>query len=70
MFIRQANLESLVKMRPSLLHLGDKGALMLCRLLSVPKGFKYLAEANYVNNELEKWHKVKNTKIHSLEANV
>ncbi|XP_064605282.1 rapamycin-insensitive companion of mTOR-like [Liolophura sinensis] len=58
----EANLESLVKMRPSLLHLGDKGALMLCRLLSVPKGFKYLSEANYVSNELEKWHKSFNTK--------
>ncbi|CAH1775574.1 unnamed protein product [Owenia fusiformis] len=58
----EANLASLVQMRPSMLHLGDKGALLLCRFLSIPSGFKFLRDANYINNELDKWHESFNTK--------
>ena len=52
------NLLTLVKLRPSVLHLGYKGALLLARLLSIPAGFKFLTDANYVDHELEKWRKV------------
>ena len=45
-------------MRPSVLHLGDKGAMLLARFLSIPAGFKFLTDANYVDHELQKWYKV------------
>ena len=54
----QANLQALVKLRPTVLHLGDKGVMLLCRFLSVPAGFKSLKDANFINAELEKWHMV------------
>ncbi|XP_041359986.1 rapamycin-insensitive companion of mTOR-like [Gigantopelta aegis] len=56
------NLESLIKLRPSLLHLGDQGVMMLCRFLSVPKGFKSLMDSNFVMHELQKWNKGFNTR--------
>ncbi|KAJ8305360.1 hypothetical protein KUTeg_015905 [Tegillarca granosa] len=55
-------LNSLVKLRPSCLHLGEKGVLMLCRFISTTKGFRSLMEANYLNNELQKWYKSFNCK--------
>lgn len=54
----QVNLLALVKLRPSVLHLGVKGALLLARLLSIPDGFKFLTDANYVDHELRKWRNV------------
>ena len=54
----QVNLLTLVKMRPSVLHLGYKGAMLLARFLSIPAGLKFLTDANYVEHELQKWHKV------------
>lgn len=50
-------LESLVNTRPSLLHLGDKGHLLLIRFLSTTSGFTFLSDANFVVNELENWEK-------------
>ncbi|XP_070563534.1 rapamycin-insensitive companion of mTOR-like isoform X2 [Ptychodera flava] len=58
----EANLHALVQMRPSLLHMGDKGVLLLIRFLSIPKGFKCLADVNFVTHELEKWKKTFNHK--------
>jgi hypothetical protein len=60
--IFQANLYTLVKMRPSVLHLGHKGEMLLARFLSIPKGFRFLQDANYITQELEKWHQVSNLK--------
>ncbi|KAK3090902.1 hypothetical protein FSP39_015586 [Pinctada imbricata] len=51
----EACLHSLIKLRPSCLHLGEKGVLLVCRFLSIPKGFKLLFDANYTNNEFHKW---------------
>ena len=51
---------TLVKMRPSVLHLGHKGSMLLARFLSIPKGFRFLQDANYITQELEKWHEVSN----------
>nr|CAD7403074.1 unnamed protein product [Timema cristinae] len=48
-------LESVIALRPSLLHLGDKGLLLLIRFLSTPTGFTFLQDANFVSNELERW---------------
>ncbi|XP_050401999.1 rapamycin-insensitive companion of mTOR [Patella vulgata] len=58
----QVNLQSLVNLRPSFLHLGHKGNMMLCKLLSTERGFKSLMEANFVSNELDKWEKMYNRK--------
>ncbi|CAH0381377.1 unnamed protein product [Bemisia tabaci] len=48
-------LEKIIEIKPSLLHLGDKGLLLLIRFLSLPEGFKYLQDANFVSNELTRW---------------
>ena len=53
----QANLLQLIKLRPSLLHLGDQGVTLLSRFLSVPTGFRSLRDANFIPSELERWHK-------------
>ncbi|XP_054724795.1 rapamycin-insensitive companion of mTOR-like [Uloborus diversus] len=56
------NLEALISLRPSLLHMGDKGLLLLIRFLSIPTGFKFLQESNFLQNELERWAQVYNLK--------
>ena len=55
----EVNLLTLIRMRPSVLHLGDRGAMLLARFLSTPSGFKFLTDVNYINNELERWRKVR-----------
>ena len=45
-------------MKPAVLHLGHKGAMLLARFLSVPAGYQSLLDANYVHHELDKWHMV------------
>ncbi|KAG8285859.1 hypothetical protein J6590_072100 [Homalodisca vitripennis] len=50
-------LDALINLRPSLLHLGDKGLLLLIRFLSTEKGFNYMNEANFVSTQLSKWVK-------------
>ncbi|ESO86448.1 hypothetical protein LOTGIDRAFT_129240 [Lottia gigantea] len=52
-----ANLTALINLRPSFLHLGQKGNMMLCKFLASPLGFKTLMDANFVVNELTKWEK-------------
>jgi rapamycin-insensitive companion of mTOR len=56
--VSQVNLLQLVKLRPSVLHLGDRGVMLLCRFLSVAAGFKSLRDANFIPSEMEKWRKV------------
>ncbi|XP_064626915.1 rapamycin-insensitive companion of mTOR-like isoform X2 [Lineus longissimus] len=53
----EVNLHTLIKLRPTVLHLGEKGALLLARFLSVASGYKFLMEANYIQPELERWRK-------------
>ncbi|XP_064476967.1 rapamycin-insensitive companion of mTOR-like [Ornithodoros turicata] len=53
-----ANLEALIALRPSLLSLGDSGLLLQLRFASLPSGFKYLQEANVLEDMLSKWDKV------------
>ena len=57
-FSLQENLDAVVKMKPSFLHLGEKGVMILCRFMSTPTGFKFLTDANYTTNELKKWQNV------------
>ncbi|XP_028296806.1 rapamycin-insensitive companion of mTOR-like isoform X3 [Gouania willdenowi] len=56
----QTVLHALTEMRPALLHMGDKGMLLLLRLLSIPKGFSYLSDNGYVKKQMEMWKKVYN----------
>lgn len=56
----QTNLEALIKHRPSVLHLGEKGTMLICRFLSHQRGFASLRDTNYISNELAKWHKTFN----------
>lgn len=59
----QENLEALTKyLRPPLLHMEDKGTLLLIRFLSVPSGLKFLKENNFLYHELKRWEKVYNLK--------
>ncbi|XP_069677672.1 rapamycin-insensitive companion of mTOR isoform X2 [Periplaneta americana] len=48
-------LDAVISLRPSLLHLGDKGLLLLIRFLSTPNGFTFLQDANFVTTQLERW---------------
>ncbi|RWS04250.1 rapamycin-insensitive companion of mTOR-like isoform X1, partial [Dinothrombium tinctorium] len=58
----EENLESLIQLRPSLLHIGDRGLLLLIRYLSSINGFKFLSEANFLSYEIERWRKTFNFK--------
>ncbi|GFN88091.1 rapamycin-insensitive companion of mtor [Plakobranchus ocellatus] len=51
------HLKSLIKLRPSLLHLGEKGVLLLSRFVSSVQGFRSLNDANFISSQLEKWQK-------------
>jgi rapamycin-insensitive companion of mTOR len=51
----QVYLDAVISLRPSLLHLGDKGLLLLIRFLSTPNGFTFLQDANFVTTQLERW---------------
>ncbi|XP_069128220.1 rapamycin-insensitive companion of mTOR-like isoform X2 [Argopecten irradians] len=59
-------LNSLIKLRPSCLHLGEKGRLLTCRFMSTSRGFRTLMDANYISNELEIWAKTFDTKYVSI----
>ncbi|CAG7716760.1 unnamed protein product [Allacma fusca] len=48
-------LESLIGLRPTLTTHGDRGLLLLICFLSLPSGYKYLMEANFLRSEIEKW---------------
>ncbi|KAI8987675.1 Rapamycin-insensitive companion of mTOR, N-term-domain-containing protein [Mycotypha africana] len=52
---KQANLELLVRYRPSLGHLGEIGNPLLLRFLSTSTGFRYLNALGYVQKEMDDW---------------
>jgi len=54
----QSNLLTLITIRPSVLHLGEMGDLLVTRYLSVHEGFTFLKESDYLNKELARWHEV------------
>ncbi|CAO3594443.1 unnamed protein product [Absidia cylindrospora] len=56
----QANLELLVKCRPSLGHLGEVGNPLLLRFLSTSTGFCYLSDLDYVQKEMDDWFEYRN----------
>ncbi|KAF5269709.1 hypothetical protein FQA39_LY08632 [Lamprigera yunnana] len=48
-------LEQLIKIYPDLLHLGEKGVLLLIRFLSTPTGFNKLKKNGFIVNEIKRW---------------
>ena len=48
-------IESLVKINPNVLHLGDKGVLLLIRYLSIPSGFNKFMQNDFILNEIKRW---------------
>nr|XP_027221348.1 rapamycin-insensitive companion of mTOR-like isoform X1 [Penaeus vannamei] len=48
-------LEAVLCAPPSVLHLGDKGQLLMAKLVSSPRGFRAYQEANFINTLLDKW---------------
>lgn len=64
----QPCLNSVIKLRPQCLHLGERGVLLLCRFMSTAKGFKMLSDANFILNEVQKWEKVHQHLCHTINA--
>lgn len=59
---------SLVRLQPSLLHLGKKGAMLLARFVSVPQGYKFLMDSGLLQTELDKWRQGFNVQyVHIVE---
>ncbi|XP_074598789.1 rapamycin-insensitive companion of Tor [Brevipalpus obovatus] len=56
------NLEALISLHPSLMHVGDRGLLLLIRYLSLPSGFKFLRDTNFLDKELHRWKEYFNCK--------
>jgi hypothetical protein len=54
------NLESLVKLRPNLEHLGENANILLFRFLSSTLGFQYLSDFGFVEREMDDWFEIKN----------
>jgi len=54
------NLESLVKLRPNLEHLGENANILLFRFLSSTLGFQYLSDFDFVEREMDDWFEIKN----------
>ncbi|KAK8396470.1 hypothetical protein O3P69_005488 [Scylla paramamosain] len=48
-------LEAVLCAPPSVTHLGDRGQLLLVKLVSSPRGFRAYQEANFINTMLDKW---------------
>nr|UYO77161.1 rapamycin insensitive companion of mTOR [Penaeus japonicus] len=48
-------LEAVLCAPPSVLHLGDKGQLLMAKLVSSPRGFRAYQEANFIHTLLDKW---------------
>ncbi|KZO96980.1 hypothetical protein CALVIDRAFT_480721 [Calocera viscosa TUFC12733] len=53
-------LQMVVRMRPTLEHLGELGHPLLLRFMSNQAGFRYLREARYVDREMDGWFQERN----------
>lgn len=52
---QQSHLEFVVKCRPALDHLGEIGAPLLLRFLSISTGYRYLSGLDYIHQEMDDW---------------
>lgn len=50
-----SHLEFVVKCRPALDHLGEIGAPLLLRFLSISTGYRYLSGLDYIHQEMDDW---------------
>lgn len=50
-----SHLEFVVKCRPMLDHLGEIGAPLLLRFLSISTGYRYLSGLDYIHQEMDDW---------------
>ncbi|XP_071552296.1 rapamycin-insensitive companion of mTOR isoform X2 [Panulirus ornatus] len=55
-------LDAILCAPPSVLHLGDRGQLLMARLVSSPRGFRAYHEANFISTLLDKWSTTYNYK--------
>ncbi|XP_015786244.1 rapamycin-insensitive companion of mTOR [Tetranychus urticae] len=63
------NLEALISLQPNLLRVGDRGLLLLIRYLSIPNGFKFLRDTNFLSYEIDRWRKYFNLKYVRIVEN-
>lgn len=64
-------LETLVKVNPDVLHLGERGVLLLMRFLSIPNGYKMLNKNNFIANEIRRWDEYFNYKyVKQIEGEI
>uniref|UniRef100_A0A1Y1M3X9 Rapamycin-insensitive companion of mTOR n=1 Tax=Photinus pyralis TaxID=7054 RepID=A0A1Y1M3X9_PHOPY len=64
-------LEQLIKIHPDLLHLGEKGVLLLIRFLSSPNGFNKLKKNGFISNEIRRWDEFVNYRyVHIVENEI
>lgn len=49
------HLEFVVRCRPALDHLGELGASLLLRFLSISTGYRYLSGLDYIHQEMDDW---------------
>nr|XP_053655508.1 LOW QUALITY PROTEIN: rapamycin-insensitive companion of mTOR-like [Cherax quadricarinatus] len=59
-------LDAILSAPPSVLHLGDRGQLLMAKLISSPRGFRAYHEANFSNTLLDKWSTTYNYKYVKL----
>ncbi|KAG7156669.1 rapamycin-insensitive companion of mTOR-like [Homarus americanus] len=59
-------LEAILCAPPSVLHLGDRGQLLMAKLVSSPRGFRAYRDANFINTLLQKWSTTYNYKYVKL----
>ncbi|KAF9114243.1 hypothetical protein BGX27_011369 [Mortierella sp. AM989] len=52
---QKRNLDFLIQLRPNLDHLGEEGNPLLLRFLSTSKGFHYLDDMSYIEEEMDNW---------------
>lgn len=48
-------LKVVVNLGPSVLHMGERGAMLVCRFLAYPTRPNYLSDGTYLANELDRW---------------
>eukprot|EP00301_Raphidiophrys_heterophryoidea_P007473 c12890_g1_i2.p1 GENE.c12890_g1_i2~~c12890_g1_i2.p1 ORF type:complete len:1205 (-),score=269.36 c12890_g1_i2:483-4097(-) len=54
------NLNTFVRMRPSLKHLGAKGRDMMLRIMRTSVGIRFLEDMQWIHDEMERWHRQAN----------
>lgn len=65
------NLESAIKLKPMLLHLGNNADPLLLRFMSTSSGFRFMNEMNYVEHEMDEWYNSGNRSyVAKLESNL